>query len=155
MPPRKSDLQSSCVLAAGRDAVLSAVSLKYPLRTVQRPCQKSHIGPCLRPGLEISPIVTGLRQIADMERDGQLLDHEKASAAMADYAAEGVDTFDMADHYGSAEVISGRFVEPAGKGAFDLPPDCRPHVFTKWCPEPGAMTADAVRAGVMERLARL
>jgi len=109
----------------------------------------------LAPGLEISPIVTGLWQIADMERDGQLLDPEPASAAMADYATEGFDTFDMADHYGSAEVISGRFLERAGEGAFDLPPDCRPHMFTKWCPEPGPMTAEVVRAGIVERLARL
>lgn len=109
----------------------------------------------LAPGLEISPIVTGLWQVADMERNGQLLDPEKASAAMAEYAAQGFDTFDMADHYGSAEVISGRFIERAGEGAFNLPPNCRPHMFTKWCPEPGAMTADVVRAGVMERLERL
>lgn len=109
----------------------------------------------LAPDLEISPIVTGLWQVADMERSGQLLDPELASAAMADYAAQGFDTFDMADHYGSAEVISGRFLERAREGAFELPPDCRPHMFTKWCPEPGAMTADVVRAGVMERLERL
>ena len=63
----------------------------------------------LAPGLEISRIVTGLWQVADMERDGRTLDPEAAAAAMLDYAQAGFDSFDMADHYGSAEVIAGRF----------------------------------------------
>ncbi len=111
--------------------------------------------PSLAPGLDIAPVVTGLWQIADMERGGRTLDPETASSAMADYAAAGFDTFDMADHYGSAELVAGRFLQRAEAGEFDLPGDCRPHMFTKWCPEPGAMTAETVRAGVVERLDRL
>ena len=38
----------------------------------------------LAPGFEISRIVTGLWQIADMERDGRSLDLDAAAAAMAD-----------------------------------------------------------------------
>lgn len=107
----------------------------------------------LAPDLEISRIVTGLWQVADMERGGTLLDPEIASSAMLDYARAGFDSFDMADHYGSAEVISGRFLarvaagEPAGQN--------RPTVFTKWCPKPGPMTRDVVRAGVRYSLDRL
>src|SRR6202035_5047479 len=52
----------------------------------------------LAPGLEISRIVTGLWQIADMERDGTTLDPEVGAAALAEYAASGFDSFDMADH---------------------------------------------------------
>ena len=63
----------------------------------------------LAPGLEISRIVTGLWQVADMERDGRTLDRDRAAADMAAYAAAGFDSFDMADHYGSAEDITGRF----------------------------------------------
>ena len=63
----------------------------------------------LAPGLEICRIVTGLWQVADMERNGQQLDPGTAAAALADYAAAGFDTFDMADHYGSAEDIAGIF----------------------------------------------
>ena len=63
----------------------------------------------LAPGLNISRIVTGLWQVADMERDGRRLDLDAAAAAMAGYAQAGFDTFDMADHYGSAEDIAGRF----------------------------------------------
>ncbi|MFO1151113.1 MAG: aldo/keto reductase [Alsobacter sp.] len=107
----------------------------------------------LAPGLSISRIVTGLWQVADMEKDGALLDPEAASSDMLAYARAGFDSFDMADHYGSAEVIAGRFLarvaegEPAGPN--------RPAVFTKWCPTPGPMTREVVRAGVQRSLDRL
>ena len=90
----------------------------------------------LASGLEIPRILTGLWQVADMERGGAKLDAERASIALGEYAADGFDAFDMADHYGSAEEIAGRFLAGAGKG--------RARAFTKWCPEPGAMTPDVV-----------
>ena len=104
----------------------------------------------LAPGLSISRIVTGLWQVADMERGGTPLDSEKAADDLAAYAGDGFDTFDMADHYGSAELIAGRLLareRKAGSG--------RSVAFTKWCPKPGPMTAAIVRAGVEERLRRL
>jgi len=105
----------------------------------------------LAPGLEISRVVTGLWQVADMERDGRSLDRDAAAAAMAAYARDGFDSFDMADHYGSAELITGRFLAmvPVSEGAR------RPAAFTKWCPAPGPMTPEIVRAGIGERLERL
>ena len=54
----------------------------------------------------------------------------------------------MADHYGSAELIAGRLLARYSA-------ERRPLAFTKWCPPPGPMTADVVRAGVQERLDRL
>jgi aryl-alcohol dehydrogenase-like predicted oxidoreductase/enamine deaminase RidA (YjgF/YER057c/UK114 family) len=104
----------------------------------------------LAPGLEISRMVTGLWQVADMERDGRLLDRDAAASAMADYARAGFDSFDMADHYGSAELITGRFLDMQA-GAEGQ----RPTAFTKWCPSPGPMSADVVRSGIAERLERL
>lgn len=107
----------------------------------------------LAPDLEISRVVTGLWQVADMERGGVTLDPQAASTSMLDYARAGFDSFDMADHYGSAELISGRFLarlragESAGATA--------PSVFTKWCPTPGPMTREVVRAGVQRSLDRL
>lgn len=101
----------------------------------------------LAPGLEISRIVTGLWQVADMERGGTLIDPDRGAAAMADYARAGFDTFDMADHYGSAEVITGTLL--ASKAATGV------HAFTKWCPPPGPMTAAVVREGVMRSIDRL
>lgn len=101
----------------------------------------------LAPGLEISRIVTGLWQAADMERGGTPLDPVQGAAHLAAYAAQGFDTFDMADHYGSAEVITGTLL------ASDAPPSVR--AFTKWCPPPGAMTPATVREGVQRSLDRL
>jgi aryl-alcohol dehydrogenase-like predicted oxidoreductase/enamine deaminase RidA (YjgF/YER057c/UK114 family) len=106
----------------------------------------------LAPDLEISRIVTGLWQVADMERGGTPLDPERASAAMLDYARAGFDTFDMADHYGSAELISGRLVARAAAGELSGP---RPSLLTKWCPAPGPMSAEVVRAGVEQSRRRL
>jgi aryl-alcohol dehydrogenase-like predicted oxidoreductase/enamine deaminase RidA (YjgF/YER057c/UK114 family) len=99
----------------------------------------------LAPGLEASRIVTGLWQVADQERDGRVLDHAAAAAAMAEYAAAGFDSFDMADHYGGAEQIFSRFRLADGQG----------RVFTKWVPTPGPMTREVVRAGVGRSIERL
>ena len=110
-------------------------------RTVGRPERRE-----LAAGLEISRVVTGLWQVADMEREAGPLDPERGADALAEYAAAGFDTFDMADHYGSAELIAGRLLARGGP---------RPTVLTKWCPTPGPMTAEAVRAGVARSLDRL
>ncbi|WP_119304361.1 aldo/keto reductase [Dongia deserti] len=100
-------------------------------------------------GLEISRLVCGLWQVADMEKNGQPLDPVRAADALEDYAKAGFDTFDMADHYGSAELITGRLLQRyAGANK-------RPVAFTKWCPEPDSMTAEVVRKGITERLERL
>ena len=101
----------------------------------------------LAPGLEISRLVTGLWQVADMERGGTPLDPLRAAAAMSDYVAAGFDSFDMADHYGSAELITGHVLRGARPGAV--------RAFTKWCPPPGPMTAAMVRAGVQRSLDRM
>jgi len=106
----------------------------------------------LAPGLEISRLVTGLWQVADMERGGAIVDPDRGAEAMAGYVAAGFDTFDMADHYGSAEDITGRLFERIAQGTLPGP---RPRAFTKWCPEPGPMTAEAVRAGVGRSLERM
>ena len=107
----------------------------------------------LAPDLTISRIVTGLWQVADMERSGKALDLERASSAMLDYARAGFDTFDMADHYGSAELITGRFLARAAAG--ESAGAGRPTALTKWCPTPGPMTPEVVRAGVERSRARL
>jgi aryl-alcohol dehydrogenase-like predicted oxidoreductase/enamine deaminase RidA (YjgF/YER057c/UK114 family) len=115
-----------------------------------QPIEHSALRPertALAPGLEISRIVTGLWQVADMERGGKSLDPVQGAASMAEYARAGFDTFDMADHYGSAEVITGTLL-----AASNHPPL---RAFTKWCPSPGPMTAAAVREGVERALHRL
>jgi aryl-alcohol dehydrogenase-like predicted oxidoreductase/enamine deaminase RidA (YjgF/YER057c/UK114 family) len=98
--------------------------------------------------LSISRLVCGLWQVADLEKAGTLLDPGLGADALQAYAQAGFDTFDMADHYGSAELITGRLLARYPQGQ-------RPTTFTKWCPEPGPMTANIVRKGVQERLDRL
>ena len=97
--------------------------------------------------LEISRVLTGLWQVADIEKNGETIDPETGAGWLEAYASQGFDTFDMADHYGSAEIIAGRLL---ARGSSP-----RPLVFTKWCPAPGDMTGEVVRAGVQERLDRL
>lgn len=112
-----------------------SLPVKVPARTL------------LAPGLEISRVVTGLWQVADIERTGTLIDPVAGADELAGYAAAGFDTFDMADHYGSAELITGELLlRPASGGV---------RAFTKWCPPPGPMTAAVVRAGVQRALERL
>ncbi|SNB72548.1 Predicted oxidoreductase [Arboricoccus pini] len=100
--------------------------------------------------LSISRVITGLWQVADMEKTGTLLDPKAGALALAAYRDAGFDTFDMADHYGSAEIIAGHLLadeRAAGRQ--------RSLAFTKWCPAPGVMSPEIVRAGVQQRRERL
>lgn len=102
----------------------------------------------LAAGLEVSRVITGLWQVADMERGGKGLDLAVAARAMQKYVDAGLTTFDMADHYGSAEDIAGVYVdELGGRGRVELQ--------TKWVPEPGPITREDVRAAVSRALRRL
>jgi aryl-alcohol dehydrogenase-like predicted oxidoreductase len=102
--------------------------------------------------LQDKSIVTGLWQVADLERGGQPLEIKRAADELLDYAGDGFTLFDMADHYGSAELIAGaarRQLLAQGNSDNDL------KLFTKWCPKPNECTADAVRRGIDERRSRL
>jgi aryl-alcohol dehydrogenase-like predicted oxidoreductase/enamine deaminase RidA (YjgF/YER057c/UK114 family) len=102
----------------------------------------------LAPGFSIARVITGLWQVADIERKTGPLDAEESAAAMIPYVDAGLTTFDMADHYGSAEQIAGRFRATHGS--------TRPvELLTKWVPEPGPLTRDDVRDAVTRALDRL
>jgi aryl-alcohol dehydrogenase-like predicted oxidoreductase len=102
----------------------------------------------LAPDLSISRVLTGLWQIADMERDGRTLDAESASRALRPCVDAGFTSFDMADHYGSAEIVASHLRE--GSGA------ARPvQLLTKWVPKPGPLTLADARAAVERSLERL
>ena len=102
----------------------------------------------LAPDLRVSRVVTGLWQIADMERDQGSVDLERAAESMTAYADAGLATFDMADHYGSAEDIAGIFASGYAGGG-----DVR--MLTKWVPGPGGSSRETVRQAVQRSLDRL
>jgi len=102
----------------------------------------------LAKNLEISRAITGLWQIADMEKDGNTLDPVRTSQFMVPYAEAGLNTFDMADHYGSAEIIAGTFKKNLGEGT-------KTRLLTKWVPKPGPVSREQVREAVQARLDRL
>jgi aryl-alcohol dehydrogenase-like predicted oxidoreductase/enamine deaminase RidA (YjgF/YER057c/UK114 family) len=101
----------------------------------------------LAPDLTISRVLTGLWQIADMEREGPL-DPSATAKAMHPYVDAGFTTFDMADHYGSAEIIAGTFKTQEKFGD-------RVQLLTKWVPRPGPITRTDVREAVQRALDRL
>jgi aryl-alcohol dehydrogenase-like predicted oxidoreductase len=96
----------------------------------------------------ISRVVTGLWQIADLERDGKNLDLNALAKTMLPYVEAGLTTFDMADHYGSAEDIAGLFSR-----GYD--PDKKAQYLTKWVPKPGPVSRSDVRQAVETSLKRL
>ncbi len=93
-------------------------------------------------GLSVARVINGLWQIADLERDGREFDVDQAALAMSPYVDAGLTTFDMADHYGAAEVIAGIFGERAER-------------LTKWTPKPGPVSRGDVREAVERSLERL
>lgn len=101
----------------------------------------------LAPGLTISRALTGLWQIADLERDGTKVNPVEAARHMKAYLDAGFTTFDMADHYGSAEEITGVFRQTYWSDAAQF--------FTKWVPSPGKITAPQVRKAVETALTRM
>lgn len=96
--------------------------------------------------LTISRVVTGLWQIADMERHGRL-ELTSLANAMAEYVKAGLTSFDMADHYGSAEDVAGLYTQLYGPNNVQM--------MTKWVPEPGTITKDDVRTAIEKSLKRL
>lgn len=99
----------------------------------------------LAPGLRVSRVLNGLWQVADQERDGARLDPDEAARALEAHVDAGLDTFDAADHYGSAEVIAGALARRRN-GV---------RVLTKWVPAPGASSRAEVEAAVERSLRRI
>ena len=56
---------------------------------------------------------------------------------MEEYANNGFTTFDMADHYGSSEIIAGVF-----KNNYENKEKI--NLLTKWVPKPGKITKESI-----------
>jgi len=101
----------------------------------------------LSDSLAISKALIGLWQIADLERGGVKVDPIATAKAMHHYYEQGFTSFDMADHYGSAEEVAGVFHKTYGLKDVQL--------LTKWVPTPGAVTAAQIEEAVKRSLQRL
>ena len=99
----------------------------------------------LAPGLKISRIITGLWQIADMERKEEL-DSKESAQNLIPYINSELTTFDMADHYGSSEKIIGELIKKS--------PNTNIQILTKWVPKPGKINRSIVRDAVQLALKR-
>lgn len=101
----------------------------------------------LSDNLSISKALIGLWQIADLERGNQKVDPIATAKAMHAYYEQGFTSFDMADHYGSAEEVVGVFRKTYGLRDVQF--------LTKWVPSPGNITAAQIEAAVKKALTRL
>jgi len=102
----------------------------------------------LSKSLSIPKLIIGLWQIADMEKEDQQLDLPKTASYMDAYIDAGFTAFDMADHYGSSEIIAGICKNRSPKKDVIT-------MFTKWVPKPGKITKDQVRSAVQKALDRM
>ena len=98
--------------------------------------------------LSVPRVLIGLWQIADMEKDGKTLDPNITSKYMNLYAENGFTSFDMADHYGSSEIIAGVF-----KNNYQNNSDI--NLFTKWVPAPGKIDRKLTKDAVLKSLNRM
>ena len=101
--------------------------------------------------LEICRLLVGMWQVAPVNAK---IDPLAAVDAMLDYFDAGYTTFDMADHYGDAELFLGRLREriqtERGEDALS-----RLQAFTKWVPDCGEMTREIVEVAVDLSLQRM
>jgi aryl-alcohol dehydrogenase-like predicted oxidoreductase len=101
--------------------------------------------------LSICRILNGMWQVSGAHG---AIDPARAVEAMAAYHAAGFTTWDLADHYGPAEDLIGNFRRQfaARHGAERL---SEIQAFTKWVPNPGAMTRPVVEEAIGVSLRRM
>ncbi|KZV87327.1 Aldo/keto reductase [Exidia glandulosa HHB12029] len=117
-----------------------------------RPSSKLHVPITSLPTTSLGPLACprlflGLWQLSSPNW-GSAPEH-RINEALSESALRGFTAFDMADHYGDAEVIFGNFRSNVAVSQ-------RVTSATKWCVfKPMVVTRQAVEAAVEERLARL
>jgi aryl-alcohol dehydrogenase-like predicted oxidoreductase len=101
--------------------------------------------------LSICRILNGMWQVSGGHG---AIDPARAVDAMAAYHDAGFTTWDLADHYGPAEDLSGNFRRQfaARHGEARL---AEIQAFTKWVPPPGAMTRSVVEEAIGISLRRM
>ena len=105
----------------------------------------------LAPDLSMCRVLNGMWQVSGAH--GRI-DPERAVDAMFRYHDAGFTTWELADHYGPAEDLIGRFRQrfAAERGAERL---SEIQAFTKWVPYPGPMTRPVVEEAIAVSLRRM
>ena len=96
----------------------------------------------------IPRLVIGLWQIADMEKNHEKLDPNQMANYMDSYLNAGFTTFDIADHYGSSEIIAGVFKNKH-------PENHSIQFMTKWVPKPGPINKEIVKEAIENALQKI
>jgi len=96
----------------------------------------------LKNGLEIRRILNGMWQVSGTH--GRI-DPQLAAEDMMSYYKAGLTTFDMADIYGPAETIYGKFIHKLLRGGEDI---SKVQGLTKWVPRPGPMSEKITRLAI-------
>eukprot|EP00871_Galdieria_phlegrea_P005872 jgi/Galph1/772/GphlegSOOS_G5443.1 len=99
--------------------------------------------------LTISRIITGMWQLSGAH--GYTPSTSSVIAAMKSHTDAGITTFDLADHYGDAEIFVGEFRKYVGKGFSNR----NFQFLTKWVPTPGVMSKRVVEDAVDRSLKRM
>lgn len=103
------------------------------------------------PDLNICRVLNGMWQVSGAHGG---IDSTRAIASMFKYMDAGFTTWDLADHYGSAEDFIGEFrrqlVATRGKEALS-----NLQAFTKWVPRPTKMTRRLVEQNIDRSLKRM
>ncbi|MFN6071016.1 MAG: aldo/keto reductase [Bacteroidota bacterium] len=100
--------------------------------------------------INIPRVIIGLWQIADIERKNANFNPASVVENMEAYLDAGLNFFDMADHYGSAEIIAGLLYKKRKEEGKSLPV-----LATKWVPKHGHNSKDIVKDAVTLALNRL
>ena len=105
----------------------------------------------LLPDLTMCKILNGMWQVAGGHGN---IDHELAVADMLKYHDAGFTTWDLADIYGPAEDLIGKFRGRLStlKGNEELN---KTQAFTKWVPEPARITRSTVNESIEKSLRRM
>jgi aryl-alcohol dehydrogenase-like predicted oxidoreductase len=103
------------------------------------------------PDLRICRVLNGMWQVSGAHGT---IDPQRALTDMAAYHSAGFTTWDLADHYGPAEIFIGQFRQALaareGEGAL-----VNIQAFTKWVPRPAKMTRAIVEENINRSLKRM
>ncbi|GAM28712.1 hypothetical protein SAMD00019534_118880, partial [Acytostelium subglobosum LB1] len=102
-------------------------------------------------GFRFPRIINGMWQVSGGHGK---INYKNALNDIVEYISSGLNTFDMADHYGPSEELFGEVITQVRSGRVKLDPN-NIHGFTKWFPPPGSVTQDMTTKAVKKAMAAM